>query len=80
MVKIETKFENAIQHQDTAAIATLIHKNLESKITATKIEEIAKKLHYSPLEHAVKSCKKTWCVSVQILMVGFEIQPHHFLF
>lgn len=48
MGKIEAKFENAIQHQDSTAIATLIHKNLGSKITATKIEEIAKKMHYSP--------------------------------
>jgi serine/threonine protein kinase len=58
MGKIETKFEGAIQHQDASAIATLIHKNCGKKITPAKIESIAKKLHYSPLEHALASCQK----------------------
>lgn len=58
MVKIESKFENAIQQQDHAAIAILIHKNLGSKITAEKIAAIAKKMQYSPLELAVASCQK----------------------
>ncbi len=80
MTKIEDKFTQAIGQAEYDKIGSLIHQNCGSKITLTKIEELAKTLKCNPLQRAVSSCKKMAALSntmmseKELLEVAFFIE------